>query len=93
MRRLAHRASNPLQANCYALKLLYVWAAESGNDIEGRMFSGQFLKSHEVTSLAGTASRHLDGVGDDVRSKPLKARKVVSLEQVRMGRPKSSERS
>ncbi|TWA93193.1 phage integrase family protein [Azospirillum brasilense] len=87
MRRPAHRASNTLQANCYALKFLYVWAAESGNDIEGRMLSGQFLKSHEITSLAGAASRHLDGGGDDVRSKPLKARRVVSLEQVRMGAP------
>ncbi|WP_158282611.1 site-specific integrase [Azospirillum sp. TSH58] len=87
MRRLAHRASNTLQANCYSLKFLYLWAAESGIDIESRMLSGQSLKSHEIASFAGAAARHLDEVGGDARTKPTKARKVVSLEQVRMGAP------
>lgn len=87
IRRTAHRASNTLQANCYSLKFLYLWAAESGIDIESRMLSGQFPKSHEVASFAGAAARHLDEVGGDARTKPTKASKVVSLEQVRMGAP------
>ncbi|WP_149164853.1 hypothetical protein [Azospirillum brasilense] len=87
IRRTAHRASNALQANCQSLKFLYQWAAETGIDIESRMLSGQFLKSHEVASVAGAAVRHLDEVGGDACTKPTNARKVVSLEQVRMGAP------
>ena len=80
IRRTAHRASHTLQANCQSLKFLYQWSAEPGIDIESRMLSGQFLKSHEVASFAGAAVRHLDEVGGNACTKPTNARKVVSLE-------------
>jgi integrase len=82
MRRATHVSSNTLQANCFAIKLLYLWAVEQNINIEDRMLFGQALLPHELSGLVGMASQHLEDLGK--ARQPAKADKVVSLEQVRM---------
>lgn len=90
MRRPAHPAANTLQANCFALKFLYLWAEQRGIDVESRLLSGSFLRSHEIASLADAAALPLDAIGG--KAAPLTATsKVVSLEKVRMRAPPSPQ--
>ncbi len=86
MRRAAYPSANTLQANCYALKFLYMWAADQGIDIEERMLSGQFLQQHEIGNLADAASRPLENF-EGKQPKSISSRRVVSLERVRMALP------
>jgi len=55
MRRAANRATATLQANLFALKVLYSWAAVRDVNLEGRMIAGEYLQSHELASLADAA--------------------------------------
>lgn len=86
-RRAANLAANTLQANCYALKFLYLWADAQGVDIEARMLSGDYLRLNEISSLAAAAQKHLDELDAASPAKPPKPTKIVSLEQVRMKAP------
>ncbi|TWB14131.1 tyrosine-type recombinase/integrase [Nitrospirillum bahiense] len=86
-RRAANLAANTLQANCYTLKFLYLWAAAQGVDVEARMVSGDYLCPAEISSLATAAQKHLDELDATTPVKLLKPTKVVSLEQVRMRAP------
>ena len=87
VRRPAGLAANTLQANCYALKFLYFWAEANGVDIEARMLAGDYLRPHEINSLAAAAQNHLD----EFDQAPTKAKtaKVTALEQVRLKTPQA----
>jgi site-specific recombinase XerD len=89
-RRSANPAANTLQANCYALKFLYLWSECCDVDIEDRMLSGDYLRPHEINSLAAAAQNRLETF-DKAQRKHVTPRNVVSLEQVRMREPETAK--
>lgn len=86
MRRARHAACNSLQADCSALKLLYLWANSHSIDIESRMLSGPYLQPHELSALVGVASQFLDDIHENCPQ--TKITKVLSLEKIRTRAPK-----
>ena len=55
-RRPANVATNTLQANCFALKFLYLWADSNNLDVEARMLLGDYLRPYEINSLCAMSS-------------------------------------
>jgi integrase len=84
MRRATNVATATLQANLFALKVLYMWAGTRGVDLEGRILSGEYLKPHELSDIADRARNHIGDLAEG-RSKPIsKVVRIPSLEQVRL---------
>lgn len=59
MRRAANKATATLQANLFALKVLYSWAEARKVNLEARMIAGEYFQPHELASLADAARRFL----------------------------------
>ncbi|MGE5546444.1 MAG: tyrosine-type recombinase/integrase [Solirubrobacterales bacterium] len=59
MRRARNLATNTLQSNLIAVKLLYMWSQINSINIERRFLLGDYLNAQEISSLSDAARRPL----------------------------------
>lgn len=90
LRRSSGRAVNTLQADLYALKILYDWAARNSVAVEEVMLSGKFLSQSDIASLL--ADIRLPLKISSRQNSPIKgkATSIKNIESARVGSRSSS---
>jgi len=72
-----------MEANLRAIKFLYNWSEKTNIDIDARFKNGDFLRMHEVESLAADVRTRADKLFKDLFPEKQSKSKVTNLDQYR----------